>query len=48
MVISNIELTPGSNGELCPGNGEHEGIECQCDECDYYLLCFTGYTRLNT
>ena len=36
--ITGIELTPGKP-DVCLGNGEHN-IECCCDECDYYLLCF--------
>lgn len=35
-----IELTPSFHGKDCKGNGEHKGIECQCDECDYYLICY--------
>lgn len=35
---------PGSHGEHCPSNGEHPGIECRCDECDFALLCFPEYT----
>lgn len=34
-----IELTPG-DPERCKGNGKHPGIECCCDECDYYTKCF--------
>ncbi len=37
--ISGSELTPGIR-EACLGNGEHEGIECCCDECDYYSECY--------
>lgn len=37
------ELTPSYHGEKCLGNGEHEGIECCCDECDHYLICFPEY-----
>ena len=36
--ITGIELMPGEPN-VCLGNGE-KGIECCCDECDYYLLCF--------
>ena len=40
-----IEMIPGNEGKNCPGNGEHYDnkgrlIECMCDECDYFLLCF--------
>lgn len=34
-----IILTPSPNGINCIGNGQHE-IECQCDECDFFLDCF--------
>ena len=34
-----VKLKPSYHGKDCPGNGDHE-IECQCDECDYYLACF--------
>lgn len=37
--VSGIELTPGHPDE-CNGNGKHEGLECCCDECDYFLRCF--------
>ena len=37
--VTGIELTPGNDGKDCLGNGEHEGVECCCDECDYYLCC---------
>ena len=41
---SGIELTPGNVNE-CLGNGEHVDangapIECCCDECDYFSLCW--------
>lgn len=35
---------PGNHGENCPSNGEHPGIKCRCDECDFALLCFPEYT----
>ena len=46
--VTGIELTPGNNGEDCKGNGKHLGengnpIECCCDECDYFLLCFPEF-----
>ena len=34
---------PGNHGDECPSNGEHPGIECRCDECDFCLLCFPEY-----
>ena len=36
-----IELTPSPQGKECLGNGEHPEHECQCDECAYYLECFS-------
>lgn len=36
-------LTPSFHGEDCLGNGEHPGIECCCDNCDYYLTCFPDW-----
>lgn len=36
---SGTMLAPG-DPENCHGNGDHEGVECCCDECDYYLECF--------
>lgn len=35
-----IILTPSFHGESCLGNGDHPGLECCCDECDFYLYCF--------
>lgn len=34
---------PSRHGEYCPSNGEHPGIECRCDECDWYLKCFPDW-----
>ena len=34
-------LTPGEP-TFCYGNGELL-YECCCDECDYYLLCFSEF-----
>ena len=48
MIIdpTGTELIPGNGGEDCPGNGlfvDENGRtpECCCDECDYYLCCFS-------
>lgn len=35
-----IELIPSPNGRDCIGNGEHKGVEIQCDECAHYFSCF--------
>lgn len=40
------QLTPSLHGEDCLGNGEHEGFECCCDECDYYLICWPDWREL--
>lgn len=37
--VTGIELSPG-DPEACKGNGKHDGIECCCDECDFFLKCF--------
>ena len=36
--VTGTPLTPGSF-EKCLGNGKHEGIECCCDNCDYFIEC---------
>ena len=35
-----VELTPSPRGERCLGNGKHADIECRCEECDFYGICF--------
>ena len=47
--MENIELSPGLP-DICKSNGETidedgELIECRCDECDYFLLCFPEYKK---
>ena len=39
--ITGIELTPGKP-DVCLGNGK-QGLECCCDECDYFLACFPEF-----
>ena len=39
--VTGTELTPGEP-TVCLGNGE-QGVECCCDECDYFLLCFPEF-----
>lgn len=44
--IKKIPLTPSKEGKYCLGSGDFKDengklIECLCDECDYYLICFT-------
>lgn len=38
-------LTPSYHGAECAGNGQHEGIECCCDECDHYITCFPDWNE---
>ncbi|HNX65203.1 MAG TPA: hypothetical protein PKI60_08485 [Oscillospiraceae bacterium] len=33
-------LTPSPSGKDCLYNGENEGCECACDECEYLIECF--------
>ena len=33
-------LKPRLSGKDCPGNGMQPGVECCCDECDHFLVCF--------
>ena len=40
---NNIYLAPSHHGEQCPGNGKNKKIECCCDECNYFLLCFPDW-----
>lgn len=35
-------LTPSFHGAECLGNGDWIGYECQCDECPYFLTCFSS------
>ena len=39
--VTGIELSPGKP-DVCLGNGD-QGLECCCDECDYYLACFPEF-----
>ena len=43
MNVNDIEPTPSPNGVDCLGNGEHEEVECCCDECEHYLTCFPDW-----
>ena len=43
--ITGVELSPG-NPVACLGNGA-QGFECCCDECDYYLACFSELVQKN-
>lgn len=42
---NDIELTPSYQGKDCIGNGTSEGIECQCDECNFFLECFEEFKK---
>ena len=46
MDITGVEITPGKPS-VCLGNGE-QGFECCCDECDYFLLCFSEFDSKDT
>ena len=39
--ITGVELTPGNHWKDCLGNGEHKGVECCCNECDYMMCCMS-------
>lgn len=46
--ITGTILTPGNHGKNCAGDGGHidengKLIECCCDECDYFLECFSEW-----
>ena len=43
--ITNVELIPEESA-VCLGNGKQD-FECCCDECDYYLLCFSEFDPKN-
>ena len=43
--VTGIELAPGEP-DVCLGNGE-QGFECCCDECEYYLSCFSEFDLKN-
>ena len=45
--ITGTILTPGNQGNDCLGNGEHDGIECCCDECDYMMCCLEHHDSVN-
>ena len=36
-------LAPGYHGKDCLGNGSYPGVECCCDECDFFLTCFPDW-----
>ena len=40
-----ILLSPSYLGGVCIGNGDNPGHECCCDECDYYLVCFSDWNE---
>ena len=39
--VTGVELMP-EEPAVCLGNGK-QGLECCCDECDYYLFCFPEF-----
>lgn len=42
--ITGTDLTPGNCGKDRLGNGEHPGIECCCEECDYMICCLENHS----
>ncbi len=47
--MGNTILSPG-DPDRCKGNGEAvddngKPVECCCDECDHFLLCFPEYKK---
>ena len=42
--MKDIRLIPGNEGKDCPGNGTVQGIEIQCDECDFLMCCIQEYS----
>lgn len=43
MDMTGIELTPGEPG-VCLGNG-NRGFECYCDECDYFFVLSSIFSK---
>jgi len=43
--ITSTVLTPGNFGKDCLGNGNHIGIACCCDECDYMMCCLEDHSE---
>lgn len=43
--MTDEELTPSFHGKDCLGNGEHDGIECCCDECGFFLTCYPEWNE---
>lgn len=40
--VNGTPLCPG-HPKICLGNGEFEGFECCCDECDHLMTCFPNW-----
>ena len=36
-------LTPSFHGEKCRHNGGNADYDIACDECDYFLICFSEW-----
>ncbi len=34
---------PNVHGKYCPSSGDNKGIECRCDNCDFFLNCFPDW-----
>lgn len=44
-----IKLAPSYQGRDCIANGENPSVECCCDACDFFLVCFPEWeNRGNT
>ena len=43
LNVAGIPLNPSYHGTHCPGNGEDPEVECCCDECNYFLICFPDW-----
>ena len=42
-LLATIKLTPSYHGQACIAHGEHLCVECCCDACDFFLICFPEY-----
>jgi hypothetical protein len=45
--FTGIQLTPSPEGALCLGNGRN-GVECCCDNCDYFCYCYPTEEKKDT
>ena len=47
MIIDDFIPKPSLGGTECAGNGNHDDIEIQCEECDYFLECYPNTDKPN-